>query len=325
MAKPTIKIRRKTRIKKKKEEKDEKKPEKKEEKEESKKTKKKPEQKEESPEEEEKRPPEPKKPEKEKEEKDTKTRPTLETKGMRTTRKRREKKGGTIERVATGIEGFDGLVEGGFPKKSLVLLTGSCGTGKTIFGMNFLVEGAKKGEPGVYVSLEESVEDNIAQMKFFGWDVEKLMKEKKLQIVQPEMYRFDALMTTIEDSVDRINAKRLVLDSASVIGMYFHDVYKVRRSLLDLAQLLKKSGCTSIAISETKEGETGLSSYGVEEFVADGVVVLYYVKKKNRFLRAVTIRKMRSTDHSLHICPFDIKRPGGIQVYASEEIFTEVE
>jgi len=233
-------------------------------------------------------------------------------------------KSGKITRVFTGIDGLDGLIEGGFPEKSMILLTGSCGTGKTIFGMKFLVEGALRGEPGVYISLEESIEDNMKQMRFFGWPVDRLVKEKKLLIVQPEMYRFDALMTTIEDSIDKIKAKRIVLDSASVIGMYFHDVYKVRRSLLDLSRLLKKSGCTSIAISETKEGQVGLSSYGVEEFVADGVIVLYYVKKENRFLRALTIRKMRSTNHSLHICPIEIKRPGGIVVYPSEEVFTEV-
>ncbi|MFC2143472.1 ATPase domain-containing protein, partial [Candidatus Aenigmatarchaeota archaeon] len=94
--------------------------------------------------------------------------------------------------------------------------------------------------------------------------------------------------------------------------------------LLDLAQLLKRQGCTTIAIDETREAESTLSAFGVEEFVADGVVVLYYMKRGNIFLRAITIRKMRSTKHSLKIHPIEIHRPGGIIVYPYEEVFTDV-
>lgn len=226
--------------------------------------------------------------------------------------------------IKSGIRGLDELLGGGLPKDSIVLLSGTCGTGKSIFGMNFLIEGAMKGEPGIYISLEESPESNIQQMKLFGWPVDELIKRKKLMILQPELYNFDALLTTIEDSIDRIKAKRLVIDAISIIGMYFEDPYKVRKSILQLGALLKKMKCTTVAIDEIREGETSLSAYGVEEFVVDGVIVLYLIKRSNIYLRAAVIRKMRGINHSTKIHPMEIKSPGGIIIYPSQELFEEI-
>lgn len=228
-----------------------------------------------------------------------------------------------LKRVQTGVKGFDELVEGGFPERSLIIVTGTCGTGKSTFAMRFLVEGALKGEPGVYVCLEESVEENIAGMKFFGWPIEQLIKEKKLLVTKPELYDFDKLLTLIEDSISKIKAKRVVVDSSSIIGLYFKDAFKVRKAIIDLENSLKRLGCTSIIINEINEGSEGLSTFGVEEFVADGVVVLYCQKKENYYSRAVAIRKMRTTEHSMKIHPIQIKRAGGIIVFPSEEVFTE--
>ncbi len=231
----------------------------------------------------------------------------------------------TVNRIKTGIKGLDELVEGGLPEKSVILVTGSTGTGKTIFALNFLVEGALNNEPGVYISLQESPQENINQMKLFGWPIEKLIEENKILMIQPELYNFEALMSVIEDSVEKIKAKRLVIDSASIIGLYFENPYKVRKSLLDLGQLFKRLDCTTLAIDEIKENETTLSAFGVEEFVADGVIVLYYMKRNNIYIRAMTIRKMRSTNHSQKVHPVEIKRPGGVMIYPFEEVFTEIE
>ena len=227
-------------------------------------------------------------------------------------------------KIQTGVHGLDEILGGGLIKNSLILLSGTCGTGKSIFGMDFLMKGATQGEPGVYISIEESPEGNIQQMKMLGWPVDDMIKKKKLLILQPELYNFDALLTTIEDSVDRIKAKRLVIDSVSIIGMYFEDPYKVRKSLLQLNQLLKKLNCTTIAIDEIKECKEDLSAYGVEEFVADGVVILYLIKKGNIFLRAITIRKMRGVNHSPKIHPMEIRSPEGIVIYPSQELFEDI-
>lgn len=229
-----------------------------------------------------------------------------------------------ITRVSTGVEGVDELIEGGLPEKSVILLTGTTGTGKSIFSMEFLIEGALNGEPGVYISLQESMEETINQMRFFGWPIDRLMEEGKIMVIQPELYNFDALLTAIEDAIDKIHAKRLVIDSISIIGMYFEDQFKIRKSLLTLGQMLKKLGCTTIAISEIGEGKVELSPFGVEEYVSDGVIVLYFIKKGNMFLRAIAIRKLRSTNHSTKIHPLEIKRSGGIVIYPSEEVFAEI-
>ena len=230
----------------------------------------------------------------------------------------------TMELVKTGVRGLDEVLGGGIPKDFLILLSGSCGTGKSIFAMNFLIEGALVGEPGVYISLEESPDSNIKQMKLFGWPIDQLIKEKKIVMIQPELYNFDALLTTIEDSVDKIKAKRLVIDSVSIIGMYFEDPYKVRKSLMQLGTMLKKLGCTTIMIDEVREGETSLSAFGVEEFVVDGVIMLYLIKKSNIFIRACAVRKMRGMNHSTKIHPMEIKNPGGIIIYPSQELFEEI-
>ena len=230
----------------------------------------------------------------------------------------------TLELIKSGVKGLDEILGGGIPKDSLVLLSGTCGTGKSIFAMNFLIDGALRGEPGVYISLEESPETNIKQMKLFGWPIDDMVKKKKLLIIQPELYNFDALLTTIEDSVNRINAKRLVIDSASIIGMYFEDPYKVRKSLLQLGTILKKLDCTTIAIDEIAEGKPTLSAFGVEEFVADGVIILYLIEKGNIFIRACVVRKMRNMDHSTKIHPMEIKSPGGVIIYPSQELFEDI-
>ena len=231
----------------------------------------------------------------------------------------------SVERVKTGVKGLDELIEGGVPERSVVLVTGSTGTGKTIFAMNYLVAGALMDEPGVYISLQESPQENINQMKLFGWPIERLIEERKVMMIQPEMYNFEALLSVIEESVEKIHAKRLVIDSASLIGLYFENPYKVRKARLDLGQLLKRLGCTTLALDEIKESETTLSAFGVEEFVADGVIVLYYLRRANFFMRAMTIRKLRSTCHSQKIHPMEIRRPGGIVIYASEEVFGSIE
>ena len=228
-----------------------------------------------------------------------------------------------VTRVLTGVQGFDELVEGGIPIGSFVLLSGGTGTGKSIFGMNFLVQGANNDEPGIYVSMEEGYDENKTQMALFGWDLEDLQNRKKVMIMQPKMYNFDKLMETILNEIYAVKAKRVVIDSISLLELYFEDKFKTRRSILDLAKALKGAGVTTIAIAEIDDQSGGISREGVEEFIADGVVILYLDKKENMFDRAISVRKMRATNHSLKVHPVRIKRPGGVIVYPNEESFSE--
>ncbi|MFH1239812.1 MAG: ATPase domain-containing protein [Candidatus Diapherotrites archaeon] len=229
-----------------------------------------------------------------------------------------------MPRIKSGVQGLDELMEGGVPERSLVLVAGDTGTGKSTLAMNFLVEGAQNNEPGVYVTLEESASEHALRMKLFGWPIENLIAEKKLAFVQPELYDFDKLIVNIEDAVTRIGAKRLVIDSISILNMYFKDPFKVRRSLLTLEKAVKNLNCTTFVIAELRQIGGNIQLTGVEEFLVDGIILLHYIKKENVYSRAMVIRKMRATNHSLKIHPMQIKRPGGVIIYPEEEVFTEL-
>ena len=230
---------------------------------------------------------------------------------------------GKVDRQATGIPGFDELVQGGIPRNSLNLLSGSSGTGKTTFGGQFIYNGAVKGEPGIYISLEEEPEQIAQNWEYFGWNVKDLIKQKKLSIVQPELYKYDILLRTIEDEIDRIKAKRVVVDSISLIGMFFQDLFQIRKNILDFNRMLKRLGTTTLAISEIDEGSEKLSTYGVEEYIVDGIIVLHYVRQGNAYTRAVSVRKMRATQHSTKIHPVRITNKGMI-AYPNEELFSDL-
>jgi KaiC/GvpD/RAD55 family RecA-like ATPase len=218
------------------------------------------------------------------------------------------------ERTSIGLPNLDKLLEGGLPKGTINLVSGACGTGKTILALHFIYYGAKfLDEPGVYVTLEEDPEELVNTMRLFGWDIDNLMRKKKIAIIRPVIYKFDSLKQIIGDSIERIAAKRVVVDSFSVLLGYFSDIYKVRNGLLHLDQEIKKMNCTALIISDINDGSQILSASGLEEYIVDGVVVLYLMKKPiypYEAFRALSIRKMRSTHHPLDLYPFEITDKG---------------
>lgn len=224
-----------------------------------------------------------------------------------------------LVRVKSGITGLDELISGGFPPSSTVLITGGAGCGKTTMCMNYLVKGALTyNEPGVYVSLEEDPERIIWNAKTsFNWPINELIKKKLLKFVRAEVYDFDKLRMVIEDEVDSIGAKRMVIDPTTVLSLYFEKPLEIRRGLLDLDRMLKKIGCTTLLTSEVAEGLSGISAFGVEEFTADGIIIMYYIRRENVFIRALTIRKMRATKHDTGIHPIEITKDG-IVIYTTE-------
>lgn len=219
-----------------------------------------------------------------------------------------------IARVQTGLAGLDRVLQGGIPAGSITLLSGACGTGKSTFAMQFLYEGAKRyGEPGVYVTLEEDPKKLVENMALFGWDLQELIKKKKLMVIKPEVYKFDSIKQIIGDAIDKIGAKRLVVDSYSVLLTYFNDPYEIRNGLVQLDREIKKMNCTALVISDIKDNSEIFSTTGVEEFIVDGVIVLYLVKNPRKPLeseRAISVRKMRATSHPLMSFPFSISRSG---------------
>lgn len=202
------------------------------------------------------------------------------------------------ERVPTGIDGLDPLIEGGFPKGSLILLAGNPGTGKTIFSMEFLYRGAKDyGENGIYVSFSESEEtifNNVS--KVFGLDLKEI--HGKVKVLDFATVMEKGLSTVLEVILKEIlvsNAKRLVIDSFSAMAQAFKEPIEARSILHNiLGKLVRNLGCTTLLIAEAPTGSERLG-ISIEEFVADGVVLLKKDHYNGMLIREIEIKKLRGT------------------------------
>jgi KaiC/GvpD/RAD55 family RecA-like ATPase len=233
-----------------------------------------------------------------------------------------------VERIKTGIIGLDDKIEGGFVLYSVNFVTGKTGTGKTAFAASFLYEGAKNGEPGLYVTTEESESDIKEDVKaMFGWDLESLERKGLIKFlhIKPtlpsrlasdedlakltRLYVFD-LGEKIAQMVSENKIKRLVLDSISIIEMFIKDDYLRKVAIMQLTEKLKELRVTSLITGTIQEESEALSFSGIVEFAADSVIKLDFVPVVEEFKRTLTVRKMRRTNHSILIHPFEITREG---------------
>jgi len=246
-----------------------------------------------------------------------------------------------MKRVKTGITGLDDLLEGGFPEKRSILVSGACGTGKTIFSMQYIYNGAVKyNEPGVYVTLDERPELIREDVTRFGWDLRKLEEKKLITIIDGSVARIgmpseeefslpmtgfdlDKLLLEIMRVTKRVGAKRAVIDSIPALGFNFDNEQETRKAILKLSYMLMRIGVTSIMTSEIQEGAAKFGRYEVEEYVVDGVVVLHYSGIGGGGTnRTVHIRKMRATKHSEDLHPLTIGKTG-IKIHGIEEAYDE--
>jgi len=227
------------------------------------------------------------------------------------------------ERTKTGVPGLDEILDGGIPRKNLVVISGDPGSGKTGLCLEFLYFGAIKfNEPGVYISLEESEEEIISFAELFGWDIRALIKKGMISIVTVELYDFDKLKNTVEDEISRLHARRLVIDPGVVFRLYFDRELDARKRILSLGRMLKRIGCTTIITNEISLDKV-TSLFGLEEYVADGVLLLYHTKLEDRFIRSIGVLKMRGTKISEKLHPVSITKDG-IKILANQELFEEV-
>ena len=228
-----------------------------------------------------------------------------------------------IARIRSGIEGLDEMMNGGIPQGNLVVLSGDPGSGKTVLCWEFIYEGiVKYNENAVYVSLEET-EDTIYQGALeFGWDLKKLVDSGKLVVITIELYDFERLKAAIEDNVKAISAKRVVIDPGVIFRLFFDRELDARKRIVSLGKMLKAIGTTTIITNEISLDKI-TSLYGLEEYVADGVILLYHTKMKNRFIRSIAVLKMRNTEITEKLKPVKITGTG-LKVLSKSEIFSEV-
>ncbi len=226
-------------------------------------------------------------------------------------------------RTKTGVPGMDEILYGGIPQSNLVVISGDPGSGKTCLCLEYLYNGVVEyNEPGVYISLEESAEEIIGFAELFEWDVRTLIEKKLLSIITVELYDFDNLKNTIEDEVSRLGAKRLVIDPGVVFRLYFEKELDARKRILSLGRMLKRINCTAFITNEISLNKAS-SLFGLEEYVADGVILLYHTKLEDRFIRSVGVLKMRGTKISEKLHPIRITDQG-IKILAKQELFEEV-
>jgi len=217
-----------------------------------------------------------------------------------------------VERVSTGVSGLDDVLEGGFPKGSLIVLAGNPGTGKTVFAAQFIYRGAAgQDEPGVYVSFAENREAFIENMKGFGFNFETLEKKGKFRFLDLLTVReagVSTVLSTVVDAVEEVKAKRLVIDSYTALAQAFEKPFDSRivtHTLL--GKIVRQAGCTSLIIGEVPYRGTRIGT-GMEEFVADGVLLFRAGELDGRLFRDLEIKKMRGTRIAQNTVAFTLHR-----------------
>lgn len=225
---------------------------------------------------------------------------------------------GNSGRIPTYINGFDNLINGGFHRRTVNLLSGGPGTGKSIFCMQYLYNGiVKSKQKGLFISFEEDIKDLKEDAKSFGWDFDFLEKKGWVRFIYLYPYEVTNLHSRLVTEMTKINAERIVVDSTSTFGMALEGEYEVRKELYALASHLKNFDCSTIITSEIV-GEASLdhhtagnlSRFGVEEFIADSVITLHYLNYGAPHDRAIRIVKMRRTNHYKGPVPLEINEKG---------------
>ena len=203
-----------------------------------------------------------------------------------------------IKRISTGIPSLDPLIQGGFKKNSVNLVAGGAGTGKSIFAMQFIMEGVRKGEPGIYVTFEEKKEKVYEDMKEFGWDLEKYEKGGKFVFLEYTPEQVKKILTEgggiVETIIEKLKAQRIVIDSVTSFALLYEDELTKKEASLALFELIDKWNCTGIVTSQDTSKEDHTISAALE-FEVDCIILLYHFKIKGVRRRALEILKMRGT------------------------------
>ena len=243
-------------------------------------------------------------------------------------------------RVPTGVKGLDDMLGGGLPFNHSILVCGGPGSGKTVLGVQFLYEGATTyGENGLYVSLDENPFWLKRHVSGFGWEIEKLEKEGKIQVVDASPIRaapgeikvgevsvgkndfsLYSLWAIIKAKAQEIMAKRVVIDPISSLVFQFPNASKRRRAFLDLFQTISNLNVTTLITTELRS--TSLTrKVRTEEFLSQGVIVFHTLTEGGRIVRAIQIEKMRGVSHDHQLRPYEINK-NGIEVFPKENILT---
>lgn len=231
-----------------------------------------------------------------------------------------------MDMVKTGIDGLDEMLGGGLPRSQAVAVMGSFGTGKTTFGLQFINQGLREGEKGIFISLEEDQESILGNARSYGWDLQPYIDQKKLAIVKLEptdaKTTISRVKSELPEFIKGFGASRIVLDSVSLLNLLFESDHEKRSNLFSLIQMIKKTGATCIMTAEVSDDNPNASRDGLVEYAVDGVIALRYeeVKERSEVQLTVRVMKMRRVQHSRRVKPYAITGQG-IEVHAAAEAF----
>ncbi len=247
--------------------------------------------------------------------------------------------------VATGIQGLDELISGGFPEGRIILVVGGPGAGKTILASQFLYKGIyEHNENGVLVSLDESKNHFFSEMQNFGWDFKKAQEEGKfvfidatrisrIAILKEKMYKqetsslrgkqlpIDKLVEEIQAKIQQIDAKRVALDTLAALFYRFPNPIERRTAMVDLIESLSDLGITTIITTELRNLSLERNVLD-EEYLVHGVVMMQTLFSQGVTTRALQVEKMRGANVNPNLVPYTIDR-NGIEVFPNMALFRE--
>ena len=228
-------------------------------------------------------------------------------------------------KLPTGIEGLEHITMGGLPEGRACMVSGSSGSGKTILAVEYLVRGITRfGRRGIFITMEERVEDIIQNVRKMGWDLQSLVDAGQLKFIDaaPEPvaveesgpYDLSGLLIQIQHAVETTGAQMLVMDSIGSLFDQFGPASTIRREIFRITSAIKDMGVTAILTAEREEEYGSISRHGVEEFVSDTVIILRNVLKDEKCRRTIQVLKMRGDTHFKGEYPFTINAGTGISI-----------
>lgn len=249
-----------------------------------------------------------------------------------------------MDRIPTGVKGLDDILNGGLPKGRIVLVVGSPGSGKTTFAMQFLVGGAKVGEAGLYVSLDEKPERVKENLASFNWNLDALEHEGKMTFIDATQLRrpgqrivqdrididsgvslvlpeltLSVLARTIRRVSAEENIQRIVVDPITSLILRYPDEAKRRKAMLLFFDALESTGCSCIVTSELRTSMLN-RTFQLEEYLSQGAILLHTLIHGGNVVRAVQVEKMRGISHDEQLRPYQITQ-AGIEVYPKDRVF----
>ena len=238
---------------------------------------------------------------------------------IKTTKKKITPKGNKLLKCPTGIKGFDEITEGGLPQNGITLVSGNAGSGKTLFGIDFLIKGATDyNESGILMSFEETEDELYKDVASLNMDLPGLVLRKKIVLehvilerkdIQETDFNLEGIFVRLEEAIDSIGAKRVILDSLESLFAGITDIGILRLEIKRLFRWLKEKQVTAIVTGETGQNDS-YTRHGLEEYISDCIILLDNRVRDQMATRRVRVIKYRGSSHGTSEYPFVISNEG---------------